>query len=117
MDNQLYHYGVLGMKWGRRKNRRAVYDSADSARSKEIRKKNVSEMSNQELRDVNNRLQLEKQYKDLTMNTSRGKQAVNTFIRTAGTLTAIATAAKAYEKFGRDIIGKIGGATVADIKG
>lgn len=103
-QNELYHYGVLGMKWGRRKSTR----SADSAHVKNIRKKRVYQMSNQELRDVNNRLQLENQYKDLSSRQNIGKQAVKVFIGTAGTITAVASAAKTYKKYGELALKTIG---------
>lgn len=69
MDNELMHYGVLGMKWGRRKARNT---SDDYKKSRSIKKKHVSEMSNQELKQLNERLQLEANYKNLT---SRKKKA------------------------------------------
>lgn len=102
--NCLAHYGVLGMKWGKRKSRTP---SADSEKVKAIRKKSVDEMSNQDLRDANNRLQLERQYKDLTKKTSIGKKAVKAFIGTAGTITAVTAAAKTYKKVGNAAIDKL----------
>lgn len=107
--NYLAHYGVLGMKWGVRRKSRTP--SADSAKVKAIRKKKVNEMSNQELRDANNRLQLEKQYKDLTKKQNLGqlgKKAVKTFIGTAGTITAVTAAYATYKKTGNQILDKIG---------
>lgn len=104
--NELYHYGVLGMKWGRRK--KNYNNSHDSAKVQKIRKKSINQMSNQELRDVNNRLQLERQYKDLTRKKSVGKTAVQTFIGVAGTIAAIEGATKTYEKIGKVALGKIG---------
>ena len=104
--NYLAHYGVLGMKWGVRRKSRTP--SADSAKAKAIRKKKVNEMSNQELRDLNNRLQLERQYKDLTKKKSVGKKAVQAFIGTAGTITAVTAAAAVYKKTGTAALEKIG---------
>lgn len=61
-NDELIHYGILGMKWGRRKN-----PSAESIKTKTLLKtKSVDEMSNEEIRAVTTRLQLEKSYKDLT---------------------------------------------------
>lgn len=101
--NYLAHYGVLGMKWGVRRAR-----SADSAKVKDIRKKRVHEMSNQDLKDANNRLQLETQYRDLAKRSSAGRRAVGAFIATAGTITAVTAAAVTYKKTGKKIIEAIG---------
>lgn len=52
-SNELAHYGIKGMRWGVRK------------KSKSKPRKNISEMSNQELQDHITRGNLEKQYKSL----------------------------------------------------
>lgn len=63
MDD-LKHFGIPGMKWGiRRKNPRG---SADYQRTKVLRKKKLEDLTNEEIKELNNRLQLERQYKDLT---------------------------------------------------
>ena len=73
MDNELYHYGILGMRWGIRKSRsgsggykktskkRTASDDAKDAMS--LKKKKVYEMSNAELRRLNDRQNLEKTYR------------------------------------------------------
>ena len=105
-NNELKHYGVLGMKWGKRKAKRTP--SEDSARVKQIRKKKIYEMSNKELQDANNRLQLERNYKQLNQKTNYGKKAVTAFIKTAGTMTAAVAAYSTYKKFGNQALDKIG---------
>ena len=71
MDYKTYleHYGVLGMHWGVRKDRNGVRrgrrrrtPSEDYILTKDLRKKHLSEMSNVELRQLNERLNLESQY-------------------------------------------------------
>lgn len=118
--DELYHHGVLGMRWGHRKaryssgtrkSRKRVSTqrtSKDSRRANYIKSKSVSQMSNKELKDVNNRLQLEKQYKDLTRKKSIGKKAVTAFIGTAATITAARTAYKTYETVGKEAVKLIG---------
>lgn len=73
-NNTLYHYGVLGMRWGRRKARSSSSStngskrsntSDDHNRAKALKKKKLSQLSNAELRELNNRMQLESQYKNL----------------------------------------------------
>ena len=84
--NQLYHYGVLGMKWGVRKDRRTgaskrtgnskgdkstttkppVPKAEDFLESRRYKAKAVAGLNNAELKKLNERLNLEKQYKDLT---------------------------------------------------
>lgn len=57
MNNELYHYGVKGMRWGVRKKR-----ESSSARNARIDKE-LSSMTDEELRIRNNRLNMERQYK------------------------------------------------------
>lgn len=116
MENtqELYHYGVRGMKWGVRRQKRSR--SEDSQKVRTIRKKKVHEMTNQELKDANNRLQLERQYKDLTRKKSVGEKAVKAFIGTAGTITAVTAAAGVYKKVGNKAIDVIGDWVIKDLK-
>lgn len=64
----LVHYGVKGMKWGKRKNPA----SSDSAQSTSVRtaakKKGVHTVSNQELQTAINRMRLEQDFKRLSVN-------------------------------------------------
>lgn len=72
MTEELMHYGILGMRWGvrrtpeqlghRTKKRRK---SKDAVAATEAKKKQIDELSTQELRDLAQRMQLEKQIKDL----------------------------------------------------
>lgn len=107
MNNELYHYGVLGMKWGRRKASKISNSRIDPSYKKAHSKKKVKYMSDNELREVNNRLNLEKNYRDLTRTKSMGKTAVDTFISTAGTIAAVAGAYKTYKKYGAPIAKKV----------
>ena len=60
-DNFLEHYGVKGMKWGiRRKRKKTTHKSEKQAR------KAAKKMSDQELREKLNRLNMEQQYVRLT---------------------------------------------------
>lgn len=121
----LYHHGIKGQKWGVRrfrnadgtltsagKHRARTQRSDDSARVKAIRKKKVSQMSNREIQEANTRLQLERQYKDLTKKKSIGKKAVTAYIATAGTIVAVKGATATYKKLGEAVLKKIGSTTV-----
>lgn len=67
------HVGVLGMHWGIRKRGPA---SSDFTKAREIKKRHVSELSNEELKTVINRLQLEKQYSDISQATASKGQSL-----------------------------------------
>lgn len=94
----LAHYGILGMRWGFRrptdsnglvkKGARAV-PTEQYIRTKELRKKaggrGAPYLTNQELREVNERLQLERQFKDLTSkDVSAGRKAANKVLDRVG---------------------------------
>lgn len=116
-NNQLYHWGIKGMKWGVRRyqNPDGTLTAAGKKRQERLdqkkphedyakahSKKSVQQMSDKELRERNNRLQMEQQYANLTKKTSVGKKAVTAFVATAGTLAAVGTAVGQYKKFAKD---------------
>jgi tetrahydrodipicolinate N-succinyltransferase len=82
----LEHHGIKGQKWGIRRfqNKDGTRTSAGKRRysedyTKAHSRKSVKEMSDQELRERNNRLQMEQQYRQNRINNSavmRGKQYV-----------------------------------------
>lgn len=89
MNDEIYHYGVLGMKWGVRKDRYSgklhKYDkqkeskeSEEHAEAKRIGKKSLDQMSNAEIRKLNERMQLENQNKQLLLQRrSAGKKYID----------------------------------------
>lgn len=85
MAKQLTHWGVLGMKWGRRKSRSSGPSSEDHTTTRAIQKKRVDEMSNAELKKVNERLQLERQFKDLSKKEiGAGRKIMNDLLAETG---------------------------------
>ena len=122
---ELYHYGVLGMKWGVRRNRSTSKSSIsrkkkqkvdtrseDSKNVAQIRKKKVKQMSNQELKEVNKRLELETRYTELSNKKITGQRAVQAFIATGMTLGTIEVAARNYKKVGDYLVKKLGNRVV-----
>lgn len=94
----LEHYGVKGMKWGKRKQKIAVARSADfkevagiKTKAKETR---VSSLSNKELQTAITRMNLEKQFNQLNPKkgpVAKGQQFVKAFLgvgRTANDVVA-----------------------------
>lgn len=77
--DQMYHHGILGQKWGIRrfqkedgsrtaegKKREAMEESEDHVKSREHKGRAPEGLSNEELKKLNERLQLENTYKTLT---------------------------------------------------
>jgi hypothetical protein len=119
--NDLFHWGIPGMKWGIRRKMRDHMDrsvkqkygvdlaakrAAAQARQSEdhktvagLRKKKVSEMSNDELKKLTTRLQLEKQLKDLSaIDAGPGRKFVTEVLTNAGKQLASKYVASAVEK-------------------
>ena len=126
-NNELYHYGVLGMKWGVRrspsqlghkiriKRKKKPSEPIHEDYKKAHSKKSVSSMSDAELRNRNNRLQMERQYAQLTQKKSKGKKIVSGIIATAGTIASAEGAYKTYKRVGNQILDKLGDYAVRDI--
>lgn len=93
MSNQLRHYGVLGMKWGRRKKRVAVNNGRPNNINRPPQQsapKKPRRMSKKELQARVNRLKLEQELARLeAANTPAKKSRVEQLVKTAGTVAAL----------------------------
>lgn len=116
---ELKHFGIKGQKWGVRRYQNAdgtltnagkkrYFKPAHEDYKKAHSRKSVRQMSNQELKERNNRLNMEAQYYDLKRRTNAGERAVQKYIKVAGTITAIGVATGTYQRYGKQILDKIG---------
>lgn len=97
----LAHYGIKGMRWGVRrvdpsgKSSKKEEESEDYKKSREQKARPTSSLSNNELKNLNNRLQLEKTYKEVTgTNQSvikRGMKPAKEVLEVGTTLAAMYT--------------------------
>lgn len=120
-NNYLQHYGVLGMKWGIRRSktqldraagRRAKRQSiwSDDARTvSDLKAKGRNQMSNAELKKVNERLRLEQEYSRLNPNAVQaGWKYVGTTVAVMGTILALNNNSTQLINLGKKFVGKMG---------
>lgn len=97
---ELYHYGILGMKWGIRRTPEQLARARKKSSNKNIHEdykkahdnKSVKEMSDAELRARVNRLNMEQQYSKMNPNTvQKGKNFTSNALKTIGTVAATTT--------------------------
>ena len=95
----MYHHGVKGMKWGVRKSRvkssgskkrgKSTY-SKDYTETAALRKKSYKQLSNEELKKLNKRMNLESEYKRLNPSkVSKGRNMVKGIVAAGGTAASI----------------------------
>ena len=126
-NNELYHHGIIGMKWGVRRyqnkdgtltnagKKRYNQDnwSEDAKAASQLKKKRVNQMSNAELRKLTERQQLERNYSNLNPNLiKKGIVAVAAIAGALGTIVSIKNNGAALinmgKKIGQKTISKIG---------
>lgn len=100
-DDFLQHYGVLGMKWGKRKARSNVSSNKKPKNTKNTTtskpKPPQRRLSDAELRAAVNRMRLEREYADLTYRAS-SRAKVESVVRTIGTVATLTTSAMTIYK-------------------
>ncbi len=98
----LAHYGILGMKWGVRRTpaqlararRRSMTDESHEDYKKAHTSKSIKSMSDAELRSRLNRLQMERQYSQLSESSvSKGKEYAQKILKAGTTVAAVTSTA------------------------
>lgn len=123
-QDELYHFGILGMKWGvrRYRNTDGSLTAAGKARYKAEKPKRAEDMTDQELIQAINRMRNEKAYNDLikegaaSNSVKKGAKAVTGMLSTIGSVVLKPFAAAVSKELGT-AVGKSLGAGLQENKG
>ena len=92
-DDILAHYGIKGMKWGVHKPKGT--QSADSKRHSEALAKPLNQLSDKELREALNRVNMEQRAKKLNQSkATKGHNAIKSLLAVGITVNALIALAK-----------------------
>lgn len=112
--DELYHHGILGMRWGHRKARvskskkRTKRMSKDAYDAHKISKKKIHQLSNDELRRYNNRKNLENNYKKLNKKGIAKAAAIAAgVVAAAGAYNTLRSGGKHIISDGRSIVSNL----------
>lgn len=97
-EEELMHYGVMGMRWGVRRASKRSGGSKKGNKKKASRQPQQQQqkrrMSNKELQSRVRRMKLEQQYRDLTNDlTPKKKSKIEKLISTADTISKLSSSA------------------------
>lgn len=124
MDEELYHYGIKGMKWGIRRyqNKDGTLTPAGKKREREktrgwskeakearrIKRKSVHQMTNKELQTLNRRMDLEANYRRLNPNAvKRGLAFVGAVGAGMGTVLTLRNNSKQLIELGQKAVNAV----------
>ena len=91
VEDFIEHYGMKGMRWGVRKKSEGRRESSDYKKTAPLRGKPVSTLTNKQLKSLNERMNMEQNYRRMNpSNVKKGSDVVK------GVIGALGTAATLY---------------------
>ena len=129
-SDELMHFGVKGMKWGVRRyqnkdgtrirSSKKSRMSEDARTAKSLKKKKLNEMSNAELRKLNERQQLERAHKQLNKSqVAKGLAFITSAAAVTNTIVNLYNNSDKLvnigKKFGDKIFDKVGDTVIKDL--